>query len=295
MNNSEGQGQEHQSDDNERRDLRVFRYRSYRLRQGLKTFFVSLGWDFRSRLQKADFLVEVVGIVVLIIYTFYTAEMYTANRDSANAAQTAAIAARSAAETASKQLEMAERPWISADIAAITPLVFTADGGRMTVKISLRNQGHSPAVRGLVEPILMPAFLLHPDPAEVRTKLCKKLTEQANMRPTEDYLLSSMWPPGEQPPSLYNILASRADIDKAQYVTPRLWIKDTKGVKTIELYLITCIAYRPTFTNATYQTSYVIDLDTKNNPGLISPALGSSIPLNELRMTYDFRGGIRGN
>src|SRR6185437_11915003 len=123
-------------------------------------------WD------KAKPFVEVLGLIALVIYTIYTAKMYRANRDAADAA-------KESADTGIKQLELAERPWVDANITLDGPFTFNVNGANITVKIELRNNGHSPAfntwatMRGLVAPASI-------NPDQYRDEVCKTVTDQRN-------------------------------------------------------------------------------------------------------------------
>lgn len=102
---------------------------------------MNLWWDFRREIRRIKFWVEAVGIIVLIIYTIY-------NREAADAA-------KSAAETAAKQMELGERPWIGfGDITVGNCDPYFAnewglnyDHGtpRLGLCITLKNYGRHPA------------------------------------------------------------------------------------------------------------------------------------------------------
>ena len=295
MNNSESHSKEHQSDNNEKRDLRVFRYRAYRCRQGLKTYFINLWWDLRHKLQKSEFAIEVLGIAVLAVYTVYTIKMYTANRDSADAAKVAANAAKSAAETSAKQLEMAERPWMSANFVITSPLKFGGEGGRVTVSLLLKNSGHSPAMQGTYELKFIVPFLEHPDSFKEREEVCKRV-EGGSALP-HNRRFNATWFPGDQTPIDISLPITRSDIQNSLVDIPRSLFPDTPlnfPKPTIWPVLIGCIAYRPTFANTTYSTGYVLDLLH------VDPASGSilfleptgDIPAGALRFRLHFATGI---
>jgi hypothetical protein len=73
---------------------------------------------------KTKFYFEIGGIVLLGVYTLYTIKMYGTNEEASGAA-------KSAAETAAKQLELAQRPWVSFEsINIIGPFTFDANGAR---------------------------------------------------------------------------------------------------------------------------------------------------------------------
>jgi hypothetical protein len=67
-------------------------------------------------------------------------------RKSASAANTAAIAAKNAAETSQKQFEMSERPWIKVDLVAVRQFDFDVNGNlTLTLEFVMKNVGHSVA------------------------------------------------------------------------------------------------------------------------------------------------------
>jgi len=66
----------------------------------------------------------------------------------------AAIASKNSADTAAKELELSERPWISADIVHNGPLMFDSSGASLSVRVLIRNTGHSPALNTTVVPLV---------------------------------------------------------------------------------------------------------------------------------------------
>ncbi len=78
-------------------------------------------WD------KTKPFVEIAGLVVLIFYTYYTAEMYCANRDAANAAAKAATAA----EGANKLAQLSSRAWLKLSFDVGTLKAGSADIGTL--------------------------------------------------------------------------------------------------------------------------------------------------------------------
>jgi len=121
--------------------------------------------------------VEILGIALLAIYTAYTIKMYRANKQAAEAAKSNAAtadatlkeiqkggtdthdlavaagkqanAAKSAADTAARSLELSERPWVSIDNKSLfitKPLTFNSNSASMYIGYSWKNTGHSPAM-----------------------------------------------------------------------------------------------------------------------------------------------------
>jgi hypothetical protein len=85
-------------------------------------------------------LVEAIGVAILTIYTAFTGFMFFANKRAADAA-------KSAADTATKQLELSDRAWIKIDAK---PISF--GGGilgslpQLHVEMTYKNVGHSAAL-----------------------------------------------------------------------------------------------------------------------------------------------------
>jgi hypothetical protein len=91
--------------------------------------------------------VEIFGAVVLALYTYYSAKMYCATKQSANAADKAANIAQST-------LEVAYRPWmgITKPISVSSPLVFDSDGAHVRViGFTTKNSGNSPAINASMQ------------------------------------------------------------------------------------------------------------------------------------------------
>jgi hypothetical protein len=94
--------------------------------------------DFFKRVELA---ISVIGIVVLVAYTTYTAMMYGANRDAADAA-------RDAANTADKSLKLTRDVFRSSQSAILQPEISTRGAGiPHFVQINIHNVGHTPATR----------------------------------------------------------------------------------------------------------------------------------------------------
>ncbi len=86
----------------------------------------------------------VLAFLAAAIYAGIAARQLKQMKIATEKAGIGAEAAKSAADTAATQLELAERPWISSDIAIASPFVFDKDGGHVTFQFALKNSGHSP-------------------------------------------------------------------------------------------------------------------------------------------------------
>jgi hypothetical protein len=91
--------------------------------------------------EKTKPFLEIAGILLLAVYTFYTIKMYCANKKSADAATSAANTARDA-------LVIGNRPWIKVDLWQTAPLEFLPDGSaKMGIQERIENVGSSVALR----------------------------------------------------------------------------------------------------------------------------------------------------
>jgi hypothetical protein len=198
---------------------------------------------------------EIIGICLLAIYTWYSIKMYCANRDAANAA-------KSAAETAASQLELAERPWVDASIAIDGPFSFdmsgdSVAGARIPLKIVLRNTGHSPAVSVAISPRL--TLAKGDDIFDRRDEACKF---------AKDTTKNGHWGitlfPNANPFEKRIIAGGGNYVEKGKVWPP------SSGFEMLPPSIIVCVAYRPTFSKTSvYRTAYIFDLlrlDSTNTP-----------------------------
>jgi hypothetical protein len=93
---------------------------------------------FTRSIRDPKFVLEVITLIVFVIYAIYTGRMYYANRDAANAA-------KSGADTAARQLEMADRPWIKDTVRSNFDFTWDKGGVSWAVVIRADNVGHSVA------------------------------------------------------------------------------------------------------------------------------------------------------
>src|ERR1017187_9841678 len=66
----------------------------------------------QKRRKTIKFRVEIAGIVILLVYAFFTILIWCATKKAADAAKQSADAATLQSATAVKQLEISERAWI---------------------------------------------------------------------------------------------------------------------------------------------------------------------------------------
>jgi hypothetical protein len=77
--------------------------------------------SYKQRRKDRNFVLQLLGFLVLSVYTIFTGHMACSNQKSADAAKSAADSAKSAAETAASQLELSERPWVKVDAVVDGP------------------------------------------------------------------------------------------------------------------------------------------------------------------------------
>jgi hypothetical protein len=190
----------------------------------------------------------------------------------AEQARVQANAAMSAAVTASRQLELTERPWLFVkDARVATPLKFDANGAQVEFEIVLRNSGHSPAVEIFLYPQL---YLLHGEEGAVPPveQLCVNKVPRGESRPG-----LTVFPETDSPPQRITVELSRKEMADAS--------KHPPGVPTIAgITPIICVWYRPTFNpDARYYSGVQYLLWPAIWPDKMLP--GSSIPANSLSLT----------
>jgi len=188
-----------------------------------------------------------------------------------------AEAAKNSADTAARELELSERPWVDADVRINGPLAFNVNGANLSILITLRNTGHSPAFNTTINPQLMIIFG-GPDPFQLRNEVCQGAVKQVS-----SYGFGVSLFPNSDFQSPMSVGLGKQDIEKAE----ASFSGELRG-KIVGLNLVVCIAYRPTFNNTSvYTTGYifdVIEIDKNTNlPGITFP-LGEEVGADRLRL-----------
>jgi len=140
-----------------------------------------------------------------------------------------------------KQLELSERPWVSADVSIEPPLVFNqnGNGASMWVDVLLKNVGHSVARYVTVWPALKVDSVLKMEKDE--TELCNIPKSPTNANSTSGYLLF----PNESVNDRQPVIVSPKEITEA--------LKgQIKG--RVEPFLIVCVDYKSVFEPSHHQT-----------------------------------------
>ncbi len=214
--------------------------------------------------------VAAAAAVFTLVYLYRTLK---ATESAANAANNQAQAALIAAGTAQKQLELSERPWVSADVSLAGPLIYKIvagpriyefSGAQISLRIVLKNTGNSPAVAVSVQLAAYPNY--RDDALEQQHQLCDPLRRYAfNSGPTIF--------PGQTMKEVYSLTLSLKDIEKA-----------TRGSNApfIDPMIIGCVDYGFEFKPEHHQTGFISTIARfgKANAGLtkhVSAALARAL------------------
>jgi hypothetical protein len=191
----------------------------------------------------------------------------------------AADAAKSSADTAVRELELSERPWVDADVRINGPFAFDVNGANLSVLITIRNTGHSPAFNTTINPRLMILFG-GPDPFQLRNEVCRDAIREVS---TSGFGISLFPNANFQSPTKVGF--GKEEIEKAG----QGFGANLRGA-IVGPRLIVCIAYRPTFNNTSvYTTGYIFDvsrIDTITNLQRIDFPIGEEVDANHLRLQF---------
>jgi Ca2+/Na+ antiporter len=209
-------------------------------------------WD------KTKPFVEIVGAVLLLIYTAYTIRMYSANKEAADAAQSAAVTAAKQEST----LEVSQRPWIEVvnpsivqrqtvppvvPILAGQPLLQEAE---YNFSVNVKVYGSTPALRSYGR--MNPTFVDLPTSV---LPLLQNITPPS----LDECARSARWEEGTQayfPGGTYQVL-SNSEIAGTEAVRSLVNMRNA-------LYWVGCIRYEDAFKRR-YQTNlcfYWVGLET---------------------------------
>ena len=218
-------------------------------------------------------LAQIVTGAVLVVIGIIAACIYWGQL---NQMTIATSATRSAAETAARELELSERPWLSARFIITGPLVIDREGAHLPMQVVLNNFGRSPAVKGADEIKFYASFLLHPDPRNVRRDLCEEVKGVSAQPLNSRRQFLKTWFPGEQPPTQYRLSISRGEINKAMINIPNSLFPDYPTAdRVFWIEIAYCVAYRSSFGAAEYHTGYSFDVVPQKGSSSFGPQFGS--------------------
>jgi hypothetical protein len=196
------------------------------------------------------------------------------NLVQARATQQAANAARSTAEVTARQIELAQRPWISIDTLIVSPLTFTPGGAaQVTLKFAIRNVGSTPAKGLSVQPEMYIASRDKQDPVMERSKVCEQ------NRTREAGADGILFPKGEFT-KFVTFYGDAKDI-----------VEESNRTGSFSPAVIVCANYRSTFDDrARYTTGiiYYLRRIDPSHPGIYSRMKnGVEVPQEFLAVIYD--------
>jgi hypothetical protein len=189
---------------------------------------------------------EIVGIGLLAVYTGFTILMYCANRQAANAAT-------SAANTASRQLEMMDRPWIKETVSPAANLLADKGAFSWAVTIKIDNVGHSVATN-----IYPRTELIAPKDADFIDgprkrviELCEDASQRAGNLKKDPLLWDTSIFPGDPVNSI------QSPILFPNQEQPAIINGGEKLGKSVPLMLVGCIAYDYPTASKFHETGFV--------------------------------------
>jgi hypothetical protein len=232
-----------------------------------------------KRLSSWQFFFEILIFIVTVriawIYADQLAAMVTANSINKQAAD----AATNAANTASAELELAQRPWIDFDFRIIGGLHQEADGITLKVNFSLKNIGHSPALDVFPEAIGFVAYKGHMDENATQEDLCKRMAAAKGF----DHLIPQIFP--DRPPIVQPVIVTfnQSDVDAA------------KPGGFFQPVVLGCIDYHSSFSDKHLQAPFIYDI-CWSAPPPANGCLKMTFPLKDWPVeNLRFMNGINGS
>jgi hypothetical protein len=190
----------------------------------------------RDKWDVAKLVAEFIGLAFLILYTLYTAGVYHANKEAAEAA-------KSAAEVARDAFVVGQRPWVKIKHRVIQPLTFNVmrNAGPvaiMTVEDTLENVGQSVALDVKIWEDIIPM-----DPNFGGTKTARARREQwceANRHQMGTLSGYMLFPHDPMP--------QEEDIGPMMSVVNKAADAETGGLHgKVAFVLVGCVVYRSSF------------------------------------------------
>jgi hypothetical protein len=201
-------------------------------------------------------------------------------------ARIAANAAKSAADTASKQLEMMDRPWIQDNVRPGANLIFDNDAVSWGVIIRIQNVGH--AVASVVVPRTKLIAVHDADvidgPVQQAHALCNEMSKRMeDVKPNYGIL------GGSEFPGNWLDFPGQATIWPAE-VKSDSFDGGTELSRSIQPILVGCIVYRYETSETTHHTGFVYMVshtdDSKINAAAqVFFSIGKAIPRDKIVLT----------
>jgi hypothetical protein len=170
------------------------------------------------------------------------------------------LVTKQSADTAQKQLDMSERPWVGIDrVEPVSPLNFDRTGGHLSLSFYMTNFGHSPArdIRVIARLVPLPLDKDHWDFAAEQKALCVSFRY---LHDENGWAVTTIFPNSNDvvryPPDVGANIAPDEIKKATMYPVPK---------QTLNLiYLLGCIDYRFTYSEDHHQTGFAYMVTPKN-------------------------------
>jgi hypothetical protein len=177
-------------------------------------------------------------------------------QQQAETAQVAADAARKQSITSEKQLEAADRPWISVDVSITSALTYDSSGAHVEFAFVPKNVGRSPAQNIYIDPRLTPATM-GDDLSEIQRHIC-----EADAKQNKNAMLMYILFPGEHYTQRIGMGISAADL---YAYTHRTDFERSLGPDDIAaIALVGCVDYTYESSPRHHQTGFAFDVIMKD-------------------------------
>jgi hypothetical protein len=194
---------------------------------------------------------------------------------------------RKSADTAAKELEVSERPWLSIENVTLdSPLIFDENGVEITIRFNIKNSGKTPAIRSFWMGWMFPQDLLMSNTLSERKQNCRGILYQSSA--VHDSQLAETWFPGTSAPVSEKVRIIPSAIAKAMDVSKEMFshipgrLPDyANGIYPVWAF---CIAYRSSLSDVQYHTAYLFQIFRKDGKPIF-PIPKGEIPSDELTLS----------
>ena len=234
--------------------------------------------------QRLTHSIAIAGILGLIVYASYTIKIYRTTKNSS--------------DTAAKQLEQTERPWLTIDVTPDSSFEFTNDGGvGFSIRPRIRNIGNSVATditfdaRMVVPPMDNGSRFFH-EPIDQQKQLCDKVAN-APLGPS-DNLTMTLFPTSIDESLSHGLSLSKADIDASKHAV----VLKTGPGAIISPFIVGCVDYQFAAAIRHHQTRFIYLVqwhDQTIPPGfvnIVAIKVGQSVNATDVRLQKWSFGGF---
>lgn len=190
-------------------------------------------------------------------------------------------------QTMRQELEISERPWISVAPVQFSGLTFDNNGGRFTIRLLIKNTGHSPATHVQLQAKLIPIKFgqeVFSEPVKEQRRLCNSASTRKGR---EEFAAFTLFP-DEQTTRDAGMSMTPDEIKSAETKPPK-WDKPF-----IVVLVAGCVDYQFEFERGHHQTGFLYQLwriDPKDPFNGAATYSGESLPSSSLRLEpYPFGG-----